>query len=173
MCQYNKDDIERYFSNGMTEAEEIAFQKHLLTCESCRRELEKYRRLAAAIAEPSASEAAKVIPFGIRYRKWIAAASILILAGIGGLISYITRPPEENGGGNGTGNNVAVTTDTVKNELSDTISELIAPEQQGSQKYYTQEPAKKKLTPKKNEELLMPMMDEPTHYAKKDTFKKD
>ena len=176
MCQYKREDIERYFCNEMTESEEVAFQKHLLHCEDCRRELGKYRRLSAAIAEPEGVGEVRVVPFVVRHRKWVAAASLLLLVGLGITMAFLSRGTE---GGSGEivvpgGAGVVAQGDTLQVEAGDTISEIIAPAKEQQQKNFTQKPAKprRNTVAEEDDGVIMPSFDEPKHYAKKDTFAK-
>lgn len=80
-CKYKKSDLVRYLQNRMTRSEECEFQKHLIHCESCTKELKKLRYCMARLKKESSSK-----------KRWIIAAAIACSV-VGGI--YISQMNEQ------------------------------------------------------------------------------
>lgn len=49
-CQYTKEDIWNYYSGRLNRRKETEMQEHIISCEACRKELEKLERLNDVIS---------------------------------------------------------------------------------------------------------------------------
>lgn len=77
-CKYGKSDLTRYLQNKMTRKEETEFQKHVLECADCAKELECMRNAVKELEQEDHSK-----------KKWIIAVAIACSVGGGVYFSPI------------------------------------------------------------------------------------
>lgn len=78
-CNYKRSDVWQYVQNRMSREEETEFQRHLCTCDTCRKELEHWRGMVRSMEKKER----RLMP-----RVWIIAATVACLIVGGGIYHY-------------------------------------------------------------------------------------
>lgn len=89
-CRYTKDDIWDYYSGKLSRKEETDMQEHIISCDSCQKELEKLECLDQIISGeiPPIVESRKI------NRKQLIISLIAIAAAVS-LLVYLILPKKE------------------------------------------------------------------------------